>query len=106
MDMIKSLKEIALAKTDEEKSAARTKTALILKCIDPNKLLDAFLGLWTGPVAVLATLRSKFVRVVSIGASAGQRVADTLTPWLKPRLYAMFPQHQSWVDFSLRMLGS
>lgn len=106
MDMLTSLKEMALAKSDEEKRVARTKTALILKCIDPNKVLDAFLGLWTGVVAVLATLRSKFVLIVSIGASAGQRVADVFTPWVKPKLYEMFPQHHSWVDFGLRMMGS
>merc|ERR1719188_1684085 len=102
MELFHGLQDIALANTDQERQLARKKIILVMKCIDPNKILDATLGLWTGCVAVLAILRSRFVHCISIGASVGQRVAETIIPLVQPRLYEAFPQHQRWVDFGLR----
>mmetsp|Transcript_60791 Transcript_60791/g.144842 ORF Transcript_60791/g.144842 Transcript_60791/m.144842 type:complete len:346 (-) Transcript_60791:54-1091(-) len=102
LEVFSGLRDIALAKSEQEQAKARQKILVIMKCIDPNKFADAFVGLWTGLVAILATLRSRFIHAVSIGASAGEQVAKTVLPLVSPRLYACFPQHTQWVDFFLR----
>merc|ERR1719387_2718337 len=73
-ELLLGVRDIMVATTEKEKAAARKKVMFIMKCIDPNKILDACVGLWTGLVAVLATLRSRMVHCVGIGAGVGNRI--------------------------------
>merc|ERR1712217_83951 len=63
------------------------------------------MGLWTGIVAVLATLRSRFVRSVSVGANVGKEMVEIMFPVVQPKLHEKFPNHRQWVDFFLRASG-
>lgn len=100
-----ALKLLAIADSDKEKELAKTKVSLLLKCIDPAKILDASIGLWTGLVAILAILRSRFVQSITIGANVGQKVVEINKPLVQPKLYEAFPHHHKWVDFGLRSSG-
>jgi len=100
-----AFKDLALATKDEEKKHARHKIALLLKCIDPTKIWDATIGLWTGLVAILATLRSRFVQSITIGANVGKKAVEIMMPLVQPKLNEAFPQHTKWVDFCLRSSG-
>lgn len=101
-ELLLSIKDIAIAETHDQKIRARKKMFLLLKCIDPNKIQDATLGCWTGLVAVLATLRSRFIHCIGIGANIGRLFSEALLPFAQPRLHALVPEHTKWVDFGLR----
>jgi len=103
--MWSALKLLAIADSDKEKELAKTKVSLLLKCIDPTKIWDATIGLWTGLVAILATLRSRFVQSITIGANVGKKVVEIMMPIVQPKLHEAFPHHQKWVDFALRSSG-
>jgi hypothetical protein len=100
--LLEGLREVAAAKTDEERCLARRKVFIVIRCIDPSKILDASLGFWTGVVAVLATLRQRFVYCVNVGAQVGHQVADSIMPSVQQRLHQLYPEHRQWVDFGLR----
>merc|ERR1719424_1875980 len=104
-ELFVGLKDVAVAKTDEEHALARRKVFLIMKCIDPTKIWEATLGLWTGIIAVLATLRSRFVQSVTIGANFGKKAVQVVMPLMQPKLYEAFPNHHKWVDFCLNASG-
>lgn len=95
-------KEMIYAESPEQKEVALKRTFLILKCVDPNKILDALVGLWVGIVTVLSTLRSQMAYCVGIGASIGKVICDTMKNYTQERLYAALPEHKKWVDFALR----
>merc|ERR1712151_492043 len=93
---------MAMADNDKEKAVARQKMAVLLRCVDPNKILDASKGLWIGIVAVISTLRSRLAYCVSLGASIGHSICDFLKLHVQRFLYDAFPTQKKWVDFGLR----
>lgn len=95
-------KEMVFAESKEQKNLAMERAFLVLKCVDPNKILDALIGLWVGVVTVLSTLRSQMAYCVSVGANIGRLICETLRNYTQDRLYAMLPEHKKWVDFGLR----
>jgi hypothetical protein len=99
------LRDLTIAESEEDKALARRKVLLLMKCIDPNKIWDAVLGLWTGLVAVLATVRSRFVQSITLGANVGKKCVEILFPIVQPRLHEAFPNHRQWVDFFMRAAG-
>jgi hypothetical protein len=76
---------------------------VLMRCVDPNKILDAVKGLWVGVVAVLSTLRSRMVYCVSIGANIGGNISKTLEYYVEGRVQGMFPNHKQWVTCGLRI---
>lgn len=90
------------AKTPEEKQKARRMVGATMRCVDPNRLLDATTGFWAGIVAVIAALRSQLAACVSIGASIGQKGAEYAKVYLERPLYEKFPDYKEWVDAGLR----
>jgi len=105
IELLFAAKEIVSAETEEQRHSSQKRTMLLLKCLDPSQILDAFVGLWIGLLAVLATLRSHFVHCVNIGTIAGQHVAETVAPLVLPRLHELFPQSQKWVDAGLPVVA-
>merc|ERR1719440_2534881 len=103
--LLVALKDLVIAEKEEDKALARRKALLLMKCIDPSKIWDATLGVFTGLLSVLAALRSRFVQCITLGANVGKRVVEILTPRVKPQLYEAFPSHIKWVDFGLRATG-
>ncbi|KAF4690540.1 hypothetical protein FOZ60_017275 [Perkinsus olseni] len=90
------------AKTPEEKQKARRMVGATMRCVDPNRLLDAVTGFWAGMVAVIAALRSQLAACVSVGASIGQKGAEYAKVYLEKPLYEKFPDYKDWVDAGLR----
>merc|ERR1719247_1671349 len=77
-----------------------------MKCIDPQKLLDASAGLWTGIIAVLATLRSEVARYVTVGTQIGTRAAEFLQAKTGEKAALAFPQYTKWIDAGYRAAGA
>ncbi|KAF4664095.1 hypothetical protein FOL47_005300 [Perkinsus chesapeaki] len=90
------------ADTPEEKQKARRMIGATMRCVDPNRLLDAITGFWAGLVAVIAALRSQLAACVSVGASIGQKGAEYAKDYLEKPLYEKFPDYKDWVDAGLR----
>merc|ERR1719271_1722361 len=67
----------------DDKAKAREKVALLLKCIDPNKVWEAAGGLFTGLLAILAALRSRFVQCITMGHNAGRKVVEIIEPMVQ-----------------------
>jgi len=105
-ELLDMLREIATARTDQELRVARRRISLLMECVDPARLMELGMGLWTGAVAVLATVRSKVVAGVGVGAGVGQHLADTLMPYAQPHLRAAFPKNLQWAEAGLRTSAS
>lgn len=95
-------KELVFAESKDERKEALQKAFLVLKCVDPNRALEALVRLWGGCTMVLAVLRSRFAYCVSQGANVGQLLCATLRNYAQEPLYKMLPEHKPWVDFGLR----
>jgi hypothetical protein len=100
-----AMKDLAVGENEKDKAKAREKVALLLKCIDPNKVWEAAGGLFTGLLAILAALRSRFVQCITMGHNAGRKVVEIIEPMVQPKLHETFPGHVKWVDFLLHTGG-
>jgi hypothetical protein len=100
------LYQITIEKDAAQRQKRMQVVAAMLKCIDPQKILDAVGGLWTGIAAVLATLRSEVARYVTIGTHFGLRVADVLKEKTSARVVEAFPQYSKWIDAGYRAAGA
>ena len=87
---------------DKEKNLALT--SVLLKCVDPNRLMEVLIGLWAGVVAVIATLKSGLAKAISNGARIGQHLLTYVKVWTEKPLYDKFPQHKNWVDVALQAI--
>jgi len=94
----------ALATSDDvqEREVARQKAFQIMKCIDPNKVLNASKGLGYVFVAVIGTLHSRTVRGVSLGAGVGNQVAEAALPVISDWVEARFKAQKEWVIVAIR----
>jgi len=105
VEVFRSITELTQAQTPDEKVVAYKKISLLMKCVDPSKIWEGLLGLWTGIVAMLAALRSRFIRALTVGANLGKNAVEIMAPYLRPKLYSSFPGHTQWVDFGLKASG-
>lgn len=96
--------EVALAAYDNPE--IRNKIAMtLLRSLDPNKMMNAFKGIWMVLLSVMATLHSQFAQQITIGANIGNVVKDMLQVWVAPKLTIVLRTYDSklekWSDFIL-----
>lgn len=89
-----------------EKEAERlTVLKAMLQCLDPQKLVDALLGLWTGLAGMLVTLWSTQARGVMIG----MQLQGAITGFAKTRVLVNLekenPAYSQWIQFGFRGFG-
>lgn len=94
--------EMLVADSDKERELSMKRLIVIMKCVDPNRIMEGIKGLWFGVVAVLSTLRFRMAYCVSMGANIGKLACQTLEHFLKDQLYEKFPDHKKWVDFAFK----
>ena len=63
--------------------------------------MQAFIGLWAGIVAVIATLKSTLAKAVSNGARIGDQLFMAARSQFEKPLYEAFPEHKEWVNVGL-----
>ena len=76
--------------------------SICLRCIDPNRISEAFSGFIMGLMAVIATLRSNIAKCISVGAKIGEHITELAKARSQKALYEKFPQHKEWVDVGLQ----
>lgn len=96
------IKEVAEAKTEDGKRDARRRVQLLMRCVDPVKMIDAGRGLWTGLMAVIATLRVRFVFTASLGFRVGKRFSDGVLVLAEPTLLQMYPEKLKLISVCFR----
>jgi hypothetical protein len=89
---------------DKDKDKNLQLTSVLLKCVDPNRLMEVLIGLWAGVVAVIATLKSDLAKAISNGARIGQHLLTYVRVYAEKPLYEKFPQHKNWVDVALQSI--
>eukprot|EP00808_Paulinella_micropora_P025833 g439.t1 len=76
------------------------KLKLAITTCDPTSVSTALNGLYASSISVMAALRSKFARVVTLGATIGEALDPHAVKYLHPTLQAMVPkEHHKWIDF-------
>jgi hypothetical protein len=99
------LYEAAVEKTEDKKQKRIQVFLAGMKCIDPQRLLDALGGLWTGVIAVLATLRSEVARYVTVGTQIGTGAAEVLQAKTGEKVVQAFPQYVKWIEAGYKAAG-
>ena len=88
--------------TSRIRDKSRKMVSICMRCIDPEKLSEAFRGFMMGALAIIATLRSKLAKCISIGSKIGEHIATFLKSKSQTALYERYPEHKNWVDMALR----
>jgi len=74
------------------------KVRLFLKECDPQNLSMALGGIYSGGISVMATLRIKFARVITLGASIGQVLAKPSRKYLVGVFEKLIPEdYHKWI---------
>lgn len=71
---------------------------VLTKAMDPEKVSAALEGLTIAVVAILATLRVKFAKAITLGTAIGNVLEQILAPFTTPFLQAALPDdYDKWV---------
>jgi hypothetical protein len=86
------------------------KFELFLTEVDPTSLSGAISGLNAGFIAMLAVLRVKFAKTITLGATIGEALANNIQPFLVPPMNDLFqPKYHKWVipciQYSCKTIG-
>lgn len=101
--LVVAAKDTLLAESDSEGQKSFKRMYVVLKCVDPNKILDASVGFWVGIVAILSTLRSQMVYCVNIGASIGNNISKMLQHYVEGYVGdRCSASTKTWIMFGLR----
>jgi hypothetical protein len=74
------------------------KMLVVLRACNPEAMTDALSALYTVMLAIVATLRVKFARTVSLGASIGEMLSKPAMKFLIPILEDMLPdEFDGWI---------
>lgn len=74
------------------------KMALVLKSVNPSKLLDAYGGLAQACAGVCATLKLQFAKVIALAASIADKMRPVMIQFVAPILVAIIPaDYHKWV---------
>lgn len=72
---------------------------LFLTEVDPEALSMAISGLNSGFIAVLAVLRVKFAKAVTLGATIGEAMANNIEPFIvEPLKDLLEPKYHKWIN--------
>mmetsp|Transcript_52204 Transcript_52204/g.148816 ORF Transcript_52204/g.148816 Transcript_52204/m.148816 type:complete len:338 (-) Transcript_52204:172-1185(-) len=78
------------------------KSQMVLKNVDPEKVNHAMVGLYTGWVGIVAALKIKFAKTVTLGAVIGEMLYKPAAQ-LEPVLEAAMPEeYRRWVPVTVR----
>mmetsp|Transcript_56840 Transcript_56840/g.83401 ORF Transcript_56840/g.83401 Transcript_56840/m.83401 type:complete len:375 (+) Transcript_56840:40-1164(+) len=86
------------------------KMALVLKTVNPNRILQASGGLAQAFAGVCATLKLQFARVISLAVSISDSIRPLLVQFLAPALVAVIPSdYHHWIfpmiDVTCKIIG-
>lgn len=71
---------------------------VVTRSVDPEKLSNALEGLTMATVAILATLRIKFAKAITLGRAIGQVMEDILSPFTTKMLEVGLPDnYEKWI---------
>uniref|UniRef100_A0A7S3JX97 Uncharacterized protein n=1 Tax=Aureoumbra lagunensis TaxID=44058 RepID=A0A7S3JX97_9STRA len=74
------------------------KVLLFLKTTDPKAVSDALAAITSGWLSVLASLRIKFARAITLGAAIGDVLRKPATRYLSPFLHKVVPpDYERWI---------
>lgn len=82
----------------------RRKVGLTLHALDPDEVSEAMKGLYAGSIAVLATLKNRFAKAITLGNGIGDVLHGHLNAQLVPLVQAAAEEHRVWVQGALRYL--
>lgn len=86
----------------DSKQLLERKTALMLKSISPDNCSGAISGIYMGWIGVLATLKIKFAKTVTLGNAIGERFYS-IAQIAEPSIAASVPEdYKKWVPVVLR----
>ena len=89
---------IADVKQITKKQLIERKVLLALRTSDPDTVSKALGGIYTGFMAVIATLRYQFAQVITIGAVIGDALADVAHRFIRPILVVATPKDfHAWI---------
>lgn len=75
----------------------KRKVHLILKSVDPKRVTNALGSIYTGFLAVVATLKIQFARALALGNSIGEVVTKPVLQYGKPKMDEFVPaEFQKW----------
>lgn len=78
------------------------KTQLVLRTVEPEAISAGLVGLWTGWIAVLAVLRHKFAKTVTLGERIGSSLYEPVKR-CEPALAELMPEeYRKWVPVVVR----
>lgn len=81
------------------------KTKLVLKTIDPDEFNRALVGITSGVMAVLATLKVQFARAVTLGAAIGQIMLKPAMRYAAPPLKKLLDEDlHKWIPIVMGYL--
>ena len=90
---------IADVKQMSAKAVATRKVSLVLKTINPSKLLEAYGGLAKAFAGVCATLKLQFAKVISLAVSIADAMRPVMTKLVGPIMVALVPKdYQKWIS--------
>eukprot|EP00746_Dinoflagellata_sp_MGD_P140016 gnl/MRDRNA2_/MRDRNA2_73342_c0_seq1.p1 gnl/MRDRNA2_/MRDRNA2_73342_c0~~gnl/MRDRNA2_/MRDRNA2_73342_c0_seq1.p1 ORF type:complete len:367 (+),score=41.36 gnl/MRDRNA2_/MRDRNA2_73342_c0_seq1:77-1177(+) len=105
MELLTTVRDTIASTSSEQQELARRRVSLLVNCIDPGDVANVITSFWTGVAAVLATVRSRIIFSVAIGANVGREVGKSIEPLVLPKLTAALPNHANWMHFSLRTVS-
>eukprot|EP00408_Alexandrium_pacificum_P007625 CAMPEP_0171208498 /NCGR_PEP_ID=MMETSP0790-20130122/28119_1 /TAXON_ID=2925 /ORGANISM="Alexandrium catenella, Strain OF101" /LENGTH=347 /DNA_ID=CAMNT_0011674095 /DNA_START=80 /DNA_END=1123 /DNA_ORIENTATION=+ len=82
---------------------AKRKVSLVLGVIDAHTVNSAMAQLWTGWIGVLAVLKIKFAKTVTLGEVIGEKLYEPAKSYAEPAILAMVgEEHKQWVPIGLK----
>merc|ERR1712032_807750 len=86
---------------------AKRKVTVVLKTVDAEKLNKDLSGLYKGWIAVVAVLKVRFAKTVSLGAVIGDKIYETIVSRYVEGMAAAVPEeYRQWVPVVLRWVCS
>ena len=90
---------------------ATRKIALVLKTVNPNRVLQASGGLAQAFAGVCATLKLQFARVISLAISISDSIRPVMVQFVAPALIAVIPSdYHHWIfpmiDVACKAIGA
>jgi len=83
----------------DTKALVAQKVRLFLVTCDPNKVSNALAGLSAGMVTVVATLKIRFAKSITLGSSVANVIRQPSQKFLSPILEKVIPQeYHRWID--------
>lgn len=81
------------------------KTKLVLQTVDPSKVSKQLSLLYTGWIGVLATLKIKFAKTVTLGVAIGEKLYGPAEHYVQPIVVKLVEEeYQQWVPVVLKWI--